>query len=75
MVTYVALYRGHSITSARVIAVSSRRALIHHVAAELLDDPHYVEDAVEDDVVLEALNQGRRRALTLVAGEEERHDR
>jgi hypothetical protein len=65
MTSFVAVYRGKTISEAKMIAVSGNPALVAHVASELLDDPFCLHDAGADPVLI-ALNQGRRKALRLV---------
>ncbi len=66
MPTMVALYSGPDVSSAKLVAVSSDRALVGHVANELLRDERY-QVPNGGDPVIAAVNDGRRRALTLVA--------
>lgn len=65
MVSYLALFRGDSVASAELVAVSTDPDLIAHVAAALLERrPHHPRDPA-----LESLAAGRRRALELVRDE------
>jgi hypothetical protein len=60
---FLALYRGESITAAKIVAVTAESGLVRDFAARLLDGP---ADEKDPDPVLEELEQGRRRALRLV---------
>jgi len=62
--SFVALYRGRTISSARLVAVSADRDLAADVAARILCQPL----ASDDDIVAE-LDRGRRAALLLIEGE------
>lgn len=66
MTSFVALYRGETISAAKLLAVSAEPELVRNFADRLLDEP----EANEDPVMLE-LEQGRRRALQLVKSEPE----
>jgi len=65
MVSFLALYRGASLSSAELVAVSTAPDLITHVAATLLSDPKKKESETPDKAIL-ALDSGRRRALRVV---------
>jgi hypothetical protein len=61
--TFLALYRGESVSSAKLLALSADGELVRDFASRLLQAaelPH------ETDPVLEELEDGRRRALRLV---------
>lgn len=62
--SFVALYRGRTISSARLVAVSADRRLAADVAARMRHEPLLSED----DVVAE-VERGRRAALRLIEGE------
>jgi hypothetical protein len=63
--SFVAVYRGATIATARLVAVSSEPALVAEVAARLLQ-----ELAVEEpDPIAAKLEGGRRSALRLIARE------
>ena len=66
MTSFVALYRGESIATARLVAVSAEPELVRDFTGRLLAEP----DAAEDAVVRE-LERGRRRALQLVKSDAE----
>jgi hypothetical protein len=63
MTSFVAIYRGQTVGDARLIAVSANPDLVAEVSSKLLKDA----PAQGEDEVLEALDGGRRSALTLVA--------
>jgi hypothetical protein len=67
--SFVALYRGPTITEARLIAVSADPAVVARVAAQLLRSIAGATDAPEPDPVLGAFERGRRRALHHVVRE------
>jgi hypothetical protein len=67
MATIVALYRGASVDSARLIAVSVDPELVADVASRLLSGP--IDDPT--DPVLSAQRGGERRALRLIKAEAE----
>ena len=62
--SFVALYRGATIASARLVAVSADPALAAEVSEWLLRDPLRAQDQV-----LSTLEQGRRSALRLMRKE------
>jgi len=62
--SFLALYRGESITAAKIVAVTAESELVRDFAARML-----TEDDAEPDFVLRELEDGRRRALQLVRGE------
>ncbi len=68
MSTFIALYRGDTVTAARMVAVSADPQLVSEFAARLLTEPIEPDDAA--DPVRTRLEEGRRRALRLVANEE-----
>lgn len=63
MTTFLALYRGDSVSSAKLLALSAEPTVVHDFAARLLEEPAREHEA---DPILEELAQGRRRALELV---------
>ena len=67
--SFVALYRGATVATARLIATSADPALVADVAARVLA----ARDRVEDDPVLASLERGRRAALRVI-GHEARSD-
>ncbi len=67
MSTFLALYRGHTVADARLVAVSADPHVVADFAGRLLEQPLAPED-VADPVRVE-IEEGRRGALRLVAGE------
>lgn len=66
--TFLALYRGDSVSAAKLIALTAEPELVRDFAGRmLLSEPEQEED---DPVTLE-LSRGRRRALELIHGGEE----
>ena len=63
MTTFLALYRGESVSAAKLLALTAEPTLVREFAARLLVDP---EKRVQD-VVLQELEHGRRRALRRVS--------
>lgn len=63
MVSYLALYRGKSVATADLVAVSTDPKLIAYASKHLLRDRRTVET---EDPAIGALAAGRRRALKLV---------
>lgn len=68
MQSYLALYRGDTLVTAKLVAVSSDPALVGEFAGRLLTDAA-LPRPVPADVVLREVERGRRRALRLVAQE------
>lgn len=69
--TFVCIFAGPSIETARLIATTADQRLVRSVAVELLNDPRYRSTEEESsDSVLAAINEGKRHALRLIAGEE-----
>lgn len=73
MMTFVCLYRGDSVNSAKLIGLSSDPDVVSRFAAELLNDPAYAERREDPDPILNALTRGRRHALRLIANDKEGH--
>jgi hypothetical protein len=67
--SFVALYRGPTITAARLIAVSADPAVVARVVAQLLRTTTGAADVLEPDPVLSAFERGRRHALHRVMRE------
>jgi hypothetical protein len=65
MLTFVAIYRGSSVTTAKLIAVSTDPSLVADVSARLLQKP---SDTNQDPVVGQ-LEHGRQEALRLIEQE------
>lgn len=62
--SFVTLYRGRTISSARLVAVSADRQLAADVAARMHGQP-----LPSDDRVIDELERGRRAALRIVQAE------
>lgn len=63
--SFVAYYRGATVATARLIAMSSDQALVADVASRMLAE----RDRPESDPVLAGLERGRRAALRLIERE------
>ncbi len=63
--SFVAVYRGDSIASARLIAVSADPVLVSEVTGRILQE----HPRVEADPVVATLEHGRRAALHLIQRE------
>ena len=68
MTTFLALYRGDSVSSAKLLALTADHKLVRDFAARLLDNRDGEQNL---DPVLQELERGRRRALQLVKSEAE----
>lgn len=62
MTTFLALYRGHTVSDAKMVAVTAEPALVATVAAQLLELPA----DEQTDPVLCHIDRGRRAALRLI---------
>jgi len=71
LTNFIALYRGETVGSAKIIAVSADADLVADFAARLLQRQ---QEGVEGDPVVRRLDAGRRQALRLIA-EEAKHER
>ncbi len=69
MVTFLAVYRGDSISSARLVATSADPDLVSLVARRLLRPGEAGGANDEPDPVLDAIRRGRRAALRLIERE------
>ena len=69
MASFIAVYRGHSIRTAHLVAVTTSPRLVAAVATELLGGGDEGQFDTEDDPAIDALKKGRRRALELVQAE------
>ncbi len=65
MTNFIALYRGDTVSSAKIIAVSADADLVADFAARMLHRPE------ESDPVVRILDAGRQQALRLIAEEAE----
>ncbi len=61
----MALYRGESVATAKLLALTAEPELVRDFAERMLARP----EEQEPDAVLAELEHGRRRALWLVRGE------
>ena len=62
MTSFVALYRGPTVGSAELVAVSTAPELVRELAAQMLIEP----EGPEANGALHELERGRRRALRLI---------
>ena len=67
MSTFLALYRGDTVATARMVAVSADPQLVALVATRLLEAPPCPNE--NEDPVLECVESGRRSALHLIKHE------
>jgi hypothetical protein len=65
LASFIALYRGETISSARLVAATTDAEIVHDFADRMLS----TSDVTEQDDVLREVELGRRRALHLVRGE------
>jgi len=63
LTTFLALYRGDSVSAAKLLALSADPQVVRDFADRLLEESGREQDP---DPVLEELEHGRRRALQLV---------
>jgi hypothetical protein len=63
MTTFLALYRGESVSAAKLLALTAEPTVVCEFAARLLVEP----EEREQDAVLQELEHGRRRALHRVS--------
>ncbi len=68
MTTFIALYRGHTLNDARLVALSSDPLIVFDFTTRLISEP-----LRENDPALRELNKGRRRALKIVHQENQTH--
>ena len=71
MSTFLALYRGDTVASAQLVAVTADPTTVADFAARLLRQPPAVPEAAVDPV-LHSIEQGQRKALRLVEREARR---
>ncbi len=62
MTTFLALYRGESVSASKLIALTADPTVVGDFATRMLAEP----EEPEQDAVLQALERGRRHALQLV---------
>ncbi len=65
MTTFLALYRGETVGAAKMVAVSADPRLVGDFATRLLGQA----PGPEEDPVVASIEEGRRRALRIVADE------
>lgn len=65
MTTFLALYRGDSVSAAKLLALTAEPVLVRDFAERLLQEP----EEADSDAVLSEISSGRRRALQLVKSE------
>jgi hypothetical protein len=63
--SFLALYRGESVSAARLLALTADPGLVSDFTARMLEE----REEQEQDAVVRELEQGRRRVLQLVYGE------
>lgn len=68
MVTFVAIYRGRTFNSARLVATTTAPDAVRTVAQTLLDAPR-ITPAQATDPVVSRLNEGEQNALLAVIAE------
>ncbi len=68
LATFIALYRGDRIDTAKLVAMTANPDTVQRFASELPNDPLYHEGEASQDPVLSALRSGKRKALRLAAG-------
>ena len=59
--SFIALYRGESVSGAKLLALTAEPEIVRDFASRLLTEP-----VAEEDTVALELERGRRRALQLV---------
>lgn len=64
MRTFIAVYRGETVSSARLVTVSTDPGLVSEVVSRLLD-----ARAVDSDPAVAEVENGRRQALRVIQGE------
>jgi hypothetical protein len=65
LTNFIALYRGETVSSAKIVAVSADTDLVADFASRML----HREEETEDDPVVQSLDVGRREALRLISEE------
>lgn len=64
--TFIAIYRGRTVSDARLVAVSSDPAIVALTVGQILADQN---DRSSDDPVVGAIDRARRRGLRLIQRE------
>ncbi len=70
VVSFLALYRGKSLETAELVGISTDPEVVAYVAGALLQESSR-EPAAPGDQAVDALSQGRRRALKIIRHEAE----
>ena len=65
MATFLALYRGDSVSAAKLVALTAEPSLVGEFVSRILTEP----EELETDPVLRELKRRRRRTLELVKSE------
>jgi hypothetical protein len=65
LASFIALYRGETIGSSRLVAATTDSEIVREFAERMLSQP----EEQEPDAILRELELGRRRALHLVRSE------
>lgn len=63
--SFLALYRGESVSAAKLLALTADPGIVADFAARMLEEP----DDRDQDTVIREVERGRRRALQLVQDE------
>lgn len=74
MTSFVVLYRGTSVESARIVAISAAPSTVATVADELLAEERPPPLASSEDPIGDVLTDRRREALELVRDEADAED-
>jgi hypothetical protein len=67
MTNFLALYRGDTVASSRIVALTADPQLVQDFATRFLDQ--LSDKALVEDPALSSVEDGRRRALRVVANE------
>ncbi len=71
MTTFVAIYRGQTVSDSRLVALSADPSLVADVTARILAE----RQGEEPDPVVACVEEGKRKALRLIQGETSRDGR
>ena len=72
MTNFIALYRGETVASAKIVAITADTDLVADFAARML---HHHEEETEGDSVVRSLDDGRKQALRLITEETTQEDK
>jgi len=64
LTNFLALYRGDTIASSKILAITADPHIVQDFAAQMLDRP----PNLDEDPALASVENGRRKALRVVAG-------